>query len=73
MFFSIFIVGVDGISAKFAEVGFLLLYRGYFCWVFGKRGGGVTVVGLFQEHLLMGLSCEEVAKGASFSTSSKSL
>lgn len=72
MFFSIFIVGVDGISAKFAEVGFLLLYRGYFCWVFGKRGGG-TVVGLFQEHLLMGLSCEEVAKGASFSTSSKSL
>lgn len=38
--FSIFIVGVDGVSAKFAEVGFLLLYRGYFCWVFGKRGGG---------------------------------
>lgn len=63
MFFSIFIVGVDGISAKFAEVGFLLLYRGYFCWIFRKRGG-VTVVGLFQEHLLMGLSCEEVAKGA---------
>lgn len=40
MFFSIFIVGVDGVSAKFAEVGFLLLYRGYFCWIFGKRGGG---------------------------------
>lgn len=39
MFFSIFIVGVDGISAKFAEVGFLLLYRGYFCWIFGERGG----------------------------------
>lgn len=29
-----------------------------------KGGGVVTVVGLFQEHLLMGLSCEEVAKGA---------
>lgn len=60
MFFSIFIVGVDGISAKFAEVGFLLLYREYFCGIFGKRGG-MTVVGLFQEHLLMELSCEEVA------------
>lgn len=40
MFFSIFIVGVDGVSAKFAEVGFLLLYREYFCGIFGKRGGG---------------------------------
>lgn len=38
MFFSIFIVGVDGVSAKFAEVGFLLLYREYFCGIFGKRG-----------------------------------
>lgn len=40
MFLSIFIVGVDGVSAKFAEVGFLLLYREYFCGIFGKRGGG---------------------------------
>lgn len=48
MFFSIFIVGVDGISAKFAEVGFLLLYRGYFCWVFGKKGGGGQLLGCFR-------------------------
>lgn len=57
------------------------LLKWVFCYFIGdisvgyseKGGGGMTVVGLFQEHLLMGLSCEEVAKGASFSTSSKSL
>lgn len=48
------------------------LLKWVFCYFIGnisvryseKGGGGKTVVGLFQEHLLMGLSCEEVAKGA---------